>query len=281
MKKHLIVIGTAVLLVVVGLSGCTDSPTNNLSAEEEIMFIGIWAVEEPEDEVYNTTWTFYDNDTIKVTFDLQGQSFSYWGTYKIEDGKLHTTSQETTPPSESFDYEFYDVSRLILSYGEETIVFNKGNSKDDDITTGITMTTREYYEDQETDFDWTSYYTQLQNSLEDGDTLNIQDTVSLIKYWFEDDKTSITFTWQEGYNATSISFYFEGNITNEFNVDDEVKITVNIKHVTFSAIGYDWDMDLFEEQWVSEEYFSSHVDHWTNFENGLKPMSQSVIEKIG
>ena len=126
MNKHLIPLGIAVLLICVGLSGCTDSPTNDLSAEEKIMFIGIWAVEEPEDEIYNTTWTFYDNDTIKVTFDLQGQPLGYWGTYQIENGQLYLTSPVTTPPTATYDYEFSDGdNRLTLSNDETTMVMNK------------------------------------------------------------------------------------------------------------------------------------------------------------
>ena len=89
-------------------------------------FIGTWAVEEPEDEVYNATWTFYENNTIKVTFDFQGLPLGYWGTYQIENGQLYLTSPETTPPTATYDYEFSNSdTRLTLSNEEATMVMNK------------------------------------------------------------------------------------------------------------------------------------------------------------
>ena len=61
---------------------------------------------------------------------------------------------------------------------------------------------------------------------------------------------------------------------------ESVKITVNIVHKTFSAIGINWDLEIFEEQWGGVGYFQS-LNHWTEFEqNALLPMSPTVIEKV-
>jgi hypothetical protein len=376
-EKQILIICIISLLLVIGFSGCLESSTNEKS--DKSLFIGAWSALEPEDQVYNTTWTFYENNTIKVTFDLQGQPFAYWGTYTIEDGKLQLTSPEATPPAASYDYVFFNGSnRLSISDGNKEIIFEKytGGSGDhgtlnnnpvamiDAITvdensvnneinvlandidsdsnelnissvgtprhgsitftskyiyytpennfygddqfdytisdghggtdnatvyvvtvkkevsepaTGVTMNIKEYIDDQVEDFDWSTYYNRLQKTLDDGDTLNIQDNISVIRYISEDDTTNITFCHQEGYTSYCDSFYFEGNITNQYKEGDEIRITVHIKHVTFSGTSYNYYLEIFEEQWESVSYFNSHVDHFTDYQNGLKPMSPSII----
>jgi len=158
-----------------------------------------------------------------------------------------------------------------------TITVNKESSEPLD---GVTMTIKEYLDDQMEEYDWSDYYTRLQETLDDGDTLNIQDYISQINYISEDDKTSITFCHQEGYSSYCDSFYFEGDITDQYEKDDEVRITAHIKHVTFSDSGFDYDMEIFEEQWESVSYFNSRVNHFTEYQDGLKAMSSSVIEKL-
>ena len=71
MKRQQVIIGIIVLLIIGGLSGCTE--TNNLSAEEK-KFVGTWIMQGRE-----TIITFYSNG--RMSGDL-GQK------YEIKEGKL-------------------------------------------------------------------------------------------------------------------------------------------------------------------------------------------------
>ena len=91
----------------------------------------------------------------------------------------------------------------------------------------------------------------LYDQYENGDTLIIKDTISNVTYDQTFDATGITFTWQSGMR----SFAFQGDITNKYKDGDKVKITVHLKHVTFSYNGTNYDMEVFAEEWVSQSYF--------------------------
>ena len=128
---------------------------------------------------------------------------------------------------------------------------------------------------------WYTYYTQYQNTVDDGDTVIIHDTISIVTYYPEKDYTSIAFSWKtDPYTFPHVYYYFNGDISGQYSEDDEVKITVTIRHKTFSAIGLNWDLEIFEEQWGGVGYFKL-INHWSEFEqNALLPMSPSVIEKV-
>ena len=145
-------------------------------------------------------------------------------------------------------------------------------------TTGntVTMTAKEHYDDMSMDTDWSTYITILYDSLEDGDTLIIQDSVTNISYDSNTDATTVTFEWTEGEMTGSLNPVFEGDITGSYQTGDEVKITVTIKHVTFSHEGMSYDMELYEEQWESQDYFISNAGSALG---GLKPLPQSCIAK--
>jgi len=77
MNKHLIVSGIVVLLIYVGLSGCTDSPLQS----DEDRFVGTWH--------YNQYGLFhimilYTNGTLFASSSEGNAS----GTYEIKDGKF-------------------------------------------------------------------------------------------------------------------------------------------------------------------------------------------------
>jgi hypothetical protein len=76
MNKHLIVIGTAVLLLVVGLGGCFEAFSSDIK--------GLWS------EGSNYTWEFKDNDILIIksdgsTFTEKWDMDSRW-IYVIYDG---------------------------------------------------------------------------------------------------------------------------------------------------------------------------------------------------
>lgn len=151
---------------------------------------------------------------------------------------------------------------------------NKGNNVS---TTGktLTMTAKEFNDDASVKIGDT-YFTIACNSLEDGDTLILQDTITNISYDSVTNSTMVKFEWTNGIASFSTNLAFEGNITGSYIVGDNVNITQKIKHVTFSYQNLAYDIELFEDQWVSEEYFTSHVTTG----NQLKPLPQSCIIKV-
>lgn len=158
----------------------------------------------------------------------------------------------------------------------------KENGTGGSSTTGktVTMTAEEWQNDADIDINQETepYYAKiLSKSLDEGDTLIIQDTISEISYNSSTDITTITFTT----SGDPYKREFEGDLTVSFQAGDEVKITVTIKHVEFtyeSVIGtMDFDMEVFEEIWVSEEYYKTKSDAG---ELGYKSLPQSCIAKV-
>jgi len=75
MKKQLMIVGIFVILLTVGLSGCTSNPLNT----EKNKFVGTW------NTIYET-YTFFSDGTCSIS----GLS----GTYDIKDGKLVINAME-------------------------------------------------------------------------------------------------------------------------------------------------------------------------------------------
>ena len=153
-----------------------------------------------------------------------------------------------------------------------TTIFICGCTEQNNNTTGktVTMNAKEHLDDIETIYDNDKITTNFK-SLDEGDTLEIQDTIFNINYDDTIDRTIILFVSTEGDSSNSMKFEFEGKMTDSFFNDEQVKITVKIKHVIFSYQNISYDMELFEEQWVSKEYFNSYR---------YKPLPQSCITKI-
>ena len=139
------------------------------------------------------------------------------------------------------------------------------------------MTAEELFNDLEMDSDWSTYLTIGFSSLNEGDILIMQDIISETEYNSEVDATNIVFSFVSGDGTGYQRFWFEGDITNTYAVEDEVKITVNIKHVSFSIEPMNYDLEIFAEQWVSVEYYSSNLGTTLS---GFKAMSQSTIVKV-
>jgi len=137
----------------------------------------------------------------------------------------------------------------------------------------VTMTAEEYGNDLAMDIDWSSYITIGFTSLEEGDTLIIHDTISEINYDSDADATQVTV----GSGTSTVNPWFEGDITGTYAVGDEVKITVTIKHVAFSNEGMDYDMEIFNEVWESEEYF---IANSATTLQGFKAQPLSTIVKV-
>ena len=110
-------------------------------------------------------------------------------------------------------------------------------------------------------------------SLEEGDTLIIRDVISNISYNKEYNATRVTFTY--GKNQT-YSPAFEGNLTGLLMVGDLVEIKVHIKHVKFEYNNKLYDLEVYSEQWVDEEYFKTHFAPF----GGVKPLPAKCIRKV-
>lgn len=158
------------------------------------------------------------------------------------------------------------------------MLFTCGCIQQNDSNTGNTviMTAKEHSDDKFTDTDWITYITIFYNSLEDGDSLIIRDIISNISYDSDTDTTTVTFEWTENGVTSSLTPVFAGDLTGSFQPGDEANISVKIKHVTFSYEDMNYDLEIYEEQWESQDYFISNVGSALG---GLKPLPQRSIAK--
>lgn len=109
MKKYLNVIGIALMLLAVGLSGCTGP-------DDAAKFVGTWERIETNGDI--VSFTFFSNGTYKLNNEISGK-------YEIIDGKLITYVSEI--PYEN-EYSFSDNdTKLHLVYPgiEHTVVYTK------------------------------------------------------------------------------------------------------------------------------------------------------------
>jgi hypothetical protein len=122
--------------------------------------------------------------------------------------------------------------------------------------------------------------TKIYDSLSNGDCIIIRDNISIITYNEEEDKTTITFSWYEDpYTKPHEYYYFTGNITDIYQKDDEIEIRLTLLHKELETNNEKYIIDVFEEQWVSDEYFINNVESIL-FNTGLKNMNPSIITKI-
>jgi len=141
----------------------------------------------------------------------------------------------------------------------------------------VTMNAQEFGEDMKVEWLQTGMKTYF-NSLDEGDTLIFQDEIDEISYDQTTDITTIEFEYsqEEGTYTSSSQFMFDGNLTGDYSVGDEVKITVTIKHVTVTIQGMNLDMEIYEEYWVSEQYFTDN--YMTG--NPYQALSTEKITKV-
>jgi len=105
--------GVVVLLVFVGVSGCTtleDSKEQELTYEPghspEELIIGTWS---SVNELYHVNFTFYENNSVYT--DLG--TYTYWSQYDITDEQLiFINSVDST--TESSDYIFAENNQKMI-----------------------------------------------------------------------------------------------------------------------------------------------------------------------
>jgi len=139
----------------------------------------------------------------------------------------------------------------------------------------VVMTARELSDDMNQFETNSSVFFNL-TSLQGGDTLIVHDTISETTYDPDENASVVIFKWQSAERQnTSINFIFQGNITSEYKKSDEVNITLHIKHVVFSNATTKFDLEIFEEQWVSEDYFLKNISYYP-----FKLLPISCIKKV-
>ena len=102
-------------------------------------------------------------------------------------------------------------------------------------------------------------------SLNEKDTLILTDKISNITHWESlYNATIVIFNVKNytkmGINGSEISFLFEGNITDAYQIGDEVKITLTVKHFVYTneTSKMSLDTEVFNEGW-NQEYFITHL----------------------
>ena len=142
----------------------------------------------------------------------------------------------------------------------------------------VTMNAREFENESIEDYNYdTNDFVFKLKSVDDGDTIIIHDNISEIIYNSDDDTTTVTFLWVNNSGwINSSDFTFYGNITGLYQADDEIKITLKIKHINltfeYNGINVHYDFELPEEKWPGEDTFKANLK--------INPLPQSSIEKV-
>jgi hypothetical protein len=129
MNKHFIVIGTAVLLLVVGLSGCNE--IGNPFDTEKNKFVGTWTMIEGEAGVsgamgdFVSTYTFFSDGTVPI--EHIGGSFS--SEWEVKDGKFVIYVGGDVPGSFTYVYDYSfsddDTTLTLINSDDEQATYQK------------------------------------------------------------------------------------------------------------------------------------------------------------
>ena len=127
MKKQLLIVGITIVLIVVGLSGCTDKKT--VSDSDKV--VGTWIrtleiTEDPEttELIVPVQLMTLNSDGTYISTVVPGSGTTDEGNWSIEDGKFIITHGEDI----AYDYEFSDGDNILtLEIPLEGVywVFNK------------------------------------------------------------------------------------------------------------------------------------------------------------
>ena len=184
----------------------------------------------------------------------------------------------------------YSLEIIFIIISISSFVYCGNNAIQKRETTEVIVEGNNYYENileestyKEEALEATIDYYNSQDEVEfceigsDGDTIIIHDNISEIIYNSDDDTTTVTFIWvNDSGMINSWDFTFYGNLTGVYKADDEIKITLKIKHINltfeYNGINVHYDFELPEERWPGEENFKADLK--------INPLPQSSIEKI-
>ena len=110
MNKNLIIFAITVLLIVVGLCGCSESEQRQINTDKEKL-IGTWAnTSSYEGNNLTISYTFFSNNTYVVTIVHLENTSSYNGTWEITNNQLIVTIEGRT---QTGNYEFSNNDKTI------------------------------------------------------------------------------------------------------------------------------------------------------------------------
>jgi len=196
--------------------------------------------------------TFNDMDfyeiLLETPFKEYGEKYFVWKyIYVVKDDRMITI--QIIGSLELYNKYINDInnslnSLIILKLVEEKWDLEKYYKKDIESNNTYIMTARQHYNDRRV----IVYFSNIKifyNTSNDGDTIIIQDNISEISYDMISNTTIVSFNWDNQGLEETLNFLFQGNITNKYTLGERVNITVNLKRVTFSHKG------------INYEYFSS------------------------
>jgi len=140
MKKHLVVIGIAILLICVGLavgfSGCIEE---NKKQDDTSKFIGTWILVENSfgmDNHTKDTWIFYENKSAKSTIihfkkypEEPNASINIkWVPFEAKEDRLYITPQDNYTIWYNYLFSNNDIQLTLSISGFSTQKYNKTES---------------------------------------------------------------------------------------------------------------------------------------------------------
>ena len=113
MKRNILFMILTSLIIIIGLSGCTNIDIDNNLDMNKNRFIGTWELQsfEGSDPNDTTTYTFYENNTFLSVFDdYDGYKHEGRGDYYLNKGSIcmdtHPHGAITDNDSYCYDYRF-------------------------------------------------------------------------------------------------------------------------------------------------------------------------------
>jgi hypothetical protein len=255
------------------------------------------AEELQESLVNSTSYTLYLNsynfktinqmDFYEVLFEspiqqLEDRSIFWKYIYVVKDDRM--LNIQIISSSELFEKYIDDIdqslsSLVILKLEEDKWNLEKYYNKKGELNNTIIMNAREYYEDKSV----VLYYSNINifyNSSNQGDIIIIQDNISNLYYDEISNTTTISFNWDKNGSIGNLYFLFEGDITNSYKIGDKVNITVTLIRVNFTHKNINYDLELYAESWISEEYFKENLIKPSDISKALRPLKPHQIEKL-
>jgi len=120
MKKQLLIIGITLVLITVGLSGCTDNNNGGINNK----FVGKWSGLGDEGDAFYHTITFYSDGLVDLFHETSNGGWSDSGTWESNETIL-TFNITDNKYIRGFRYTFTNSETLILTDNYGTITYKK------------------------------------------------------------------------------------------------------------------------------------------------------------
>ena len=261
MKKK-ITIGLITILIVIGLSGCIESNNSPEGGKNNSPISLIELTKNNEEETLVVS-AVNQNDVLWSNIEIIG---TYHSRYSPVVSEYVLVGDTIEGCKNGISLRYKPTNEIIGSWTFIEI------DEDDREPMTITMNATEHSNDKSMD-SVVGRATISFDSLIEGDTLVLQDIIYDLSYSKNDNMTTISL-------SPKLDIYFEGDMSETYEIGNEVRITVKILRVTFDHEYYGtttrWNIELYEGHWEDAEYFTSHISSTTPY----VPLKESVIEKV-